>query len=137
MINYTKEFNRVADVVRYSDDAAPIRYGVLVGRPDYDFTFLDADKFISEDFSTQRDAQNAFNLARRTLEIIDEQITDESHAPIPANLRRELIKAADKAVERAIDAGIDDLDANSLYAVVATEVACELNSTFLKFFNRR
>lgn len=137
MQKLSAEFARVADVVRFGNaDEPAIGYAVLVGDPDLEFTFLEKEKFLHEDFTTRRDAQNAFNLARRTLEIIDEQFTDEGHAPILANLRRELIKAADKAVERAISKGVSDFDDVSLYAVISAEVVCELNNTFLNFFNR-
>ena len=138
MQKLSEEFARVADVVRFGNaDEPAIGYAVLVGDPALEFTFLEKEKFLHEDFSTQRDAQNAFNLVRRTLALADEPEDEHSLSPISRDtLRRELIRSVDKAVERAISKGVSDFDDVSLYAVISAEVVCELNNTFLNFFNR-
>lgn len=138
MQKLSAEFARVADVVRFGNaDEPAVGYAVLVGDPDLEFTFLEKEKFLHEDFTTRRDAQNAFNLVRRTLALVDEPEDEHSLSPISRdNLRRELIRSVDKAVERAISKGVSDFDDVSLYAVISAEVVYELNNTFLNFFNR-
>ena len=139
MQKLSEEFARVADVVRFGNaDEPAVGYAVLVGDSDCKFSFLEKEKFLHEDFTTRRDAQNAFNLVRRTLALVDDEPEDEhSLSPISRDtLRRELIRSVDKAVERAISKGVSDFDDVSLYAVISAEVVCELNNTFLNFFNR-
>ena len=74
--SYQKEFDCVSNAVRLGDaDDVQINYGVFVGEPDCENTFLDSGQFIcQEHFTTYSDAQQAKELVANVLAIIDAQV---------------------------------------------------------------
>lgn len=111
--SYAKEFADVSDVVRLGTVEKPIGYSVFVGDPDLKYTFLDCGKFTCEDFSTRGDAQNALNLTKQILELVDENLSmglkladvrDEVIAAIAnTKLKHEDFLAATRAVNEFFD----------------------------------
>lgn len=89
-----QEFTSVTDVARIGNaDDVEIRYSVFVGDPDLKFSFLDSERFICEDFTNYRDACNALELVKRTLELVDESLAQglklsDVRDEIIANLNR-------------------------------------------------
>ena len=73
MKKLTEEFNRVSNAVRLGDaDDVQIHYGVFVGDPDCENTFLDSGQFVCQDhFTTYSDAQQARELVANILAIVD------------------------------------------------------------------
>lgn len=111
--SYAKEFAAVADVVRLGTVEKPIGYSVFVGDPDLKYTFLDCGKCTCTDFSTRGDAQNALELTKQILELVDENLSmglkladvrDEVIAAIAnTKIKHEDFLAATRAVNEIFD----------------------------------
>lgn len=70
--SFENNFNQVTRIIRIKCGDY-VRYSVAVGDiADVEATFLDCGKSFSEDFTTERDAQNAAALVQQTLAVIDE-----------------------------------------------------------------
>ena len=70
--SFENNFNQVTRIIRIKCGDY-VRYSVAVGDiADVEATFLDCGKSFSEDFTTERDAQNAAALVQKTLAVIDE-----------------------------------------------------------------
>lgn len=105
--SYAEDFDEVASVARMNDlDNSSVSYMAFVGTPNHDATFLEAGKFISEDFTTYRDAQNAIALVRRTLELVDEDIAQSlSLADVRDEVLANVERAANEIFEYYIERG--------------------------------
>ena len=70
--SFENNFNQVTRIIRIKCGDY-VRYSVAVGDiADVEATFLDCGKSFSEDFTTERDAQNAAALVQKTLAVMDE-----------------------------------------------------------------
>lgn len=70
--SFENNFNQVTRIIRIKCGDY-VRYSVAVGDiADVEATFLDCGKSFSEDFTTERDAQNAAALVQQTLAVMDE-----------------------------------------------------------------
>ena len=109
-----KDFNQVAQIARMDfPDDLDTRYSVHVGDPDQKETFLDCGKFISEDFTTYRDAKNACELVRRILAVVDEA---NAQGLKIADVRDEVLAAVGKKFD--VDGNPEDPDLINLRPAV-------------------
>lgn len=133
MKKLTEEFNRASDVVRLGDaDAVQINYGVFVGEPDCENTFLDSGQFVCQDhFTTYHDAQQAKELVANILAIVDNQGGDDTGKETSRVLyfnRQKIFHTIEETV-RDVLATVPK-DAPHLDCILIAELICSLNDVF-------
>lgn len=128
--SYAEEFSRVADVVRLGDaDDVQINYGVFVGEPDCENTFLDSRQFVCQDhFTTYSDAQQAKVLVQTVLGHVDEHKKNNTAKELPRNLRHEIYQCIDSTVEKMLELRDDEL----FGAMLIAELTYGINNILAK-----
>lgn len=112
--SYAIDFDSVVSVSRMDNrDDLSVQFLALVGDPDLKFTFLDSGKAFNEMFTTYRDAINAVSLVQKTLELIDENISQGLKL---SDLRDEVLASVSKKFD--IDGDPDDPDLLNLRPAV-------------------
>ena len=132
--SYAEEFNRVSDVVRLGDaDDVQINYGVFIGEPDCENTFLDSGQFVCQDhFTTYSDAQQAKVLVQTVLGHVDEHKKNNATAErLPRNLRHEIYRCVGNSVDKMLKYRDDELFGEMLIA----ELIYTLNGVLAKYNN--
>lgn len=119
-MSYLEEFNSVAHTGYKTDrlGGKPESYFVEVGEQ-VPQTFLDLDEYYRLKFSTQQDADNAVELVRRTLKLVDDNVSlQTNNAELLTIIRDEICNAVAKDfddsvaklnIKVAVDATIKDI----------------------------
>ena len=129
MKKLTEEFNRVSNVVRLGNaDDVQINYGVFVGEPDCENTFLDSGQFICQDhFTTYSDAQQAKELVANVLAIIDANKGDDTDKATSRDLhftRQKLFRTIEETVRNTLSTVPKDQP--HLGAILIAELICNI-----------
>lgn len=132
MKKLTEEFNRVSSVVRLGDaDAVQINYGVFVGDPDCENTFLDSGQFVCQDhFTTYSDARQAQELVASILAIVDAHKDEDTGKETSRDLyfnRQKIFRAIEETV-RAVLATVPT-DAPHLDCILISELIFNIAKT--------
>jgi hypothetical protein len=133
MKKLTEEFNHVSSVVRLgSADAVQINYGVFVGEPDCENTFLDSGQFVCQDhFTTYSDAQQARELVANILAIVDAHKDEDTGKETSRDLyfnRQKIFHTIEETVRDVI--ATVPKDAPHLDCILIAELVCNLNDVF-------
>lgn len=115
MKNYAEHFDKTAFISRLDNDKdLSVEFFASVGDPDGKFSFLNSGKFRHKYFTTFHDAQNANELVRSVLELVDEH--EEQQRLSATVIRDEVLDAVCK--QFAIDGDPDDPDLINLKPAV-------------------
>lgn len=133
MKKLTEEFNRVSNAVRLGDaDDVQIHYGVFVGDPDCENTFLDSGQFVCQDhFTTYSDAQQARELVANILAIVDAHKDEDTGKETSRDLyfnRQKIFHTIEETVRDVL--AIVPKDAPHLDCILIAELICSLNDVF-------
>ena len=132
MKKLTEEFNRVSNAVRLGDaDDVQIHYGVFVGEPDCENTFLDSGQFVCQDhFTTYSDAQQARELVANILAIVDAHKDEDTDKATSRDLhfnRQKLFLTIEQTVHDVL--ATVPKDAPNLDCILFTELICNIAKT--------
>lgn len=135
--SYSKEFNRVSDVVRLGNaDDVRISYSVFVGDPNDDAdtgTFLGVGFFSADDFTTWSDAAKAKVLVSTVLEHVDDHAQKNSVTQDEQrNMRHEIYQCIEDTVATMLEYRDDEHFGNMLVA----ELQYNLNNVLAKYLLR-